>query len=350
MKKQAITEGLAKVMVYTSDKVSKDLPVFYNPVMKLNRDISILVLLGLNEKNLRATEIMAGSGIRALRFSKEIPRKIVKEIHANDGSAEAVSLIKKNMLLNKVSGKRVIVTKKDANMFLLESQGFEYIDIDPFGSPVPFLDSALKRISRGGILAITATDTAPLCGTYPKTCIRRYWSIPKKCGMMHELGLRILIRRVQLIGAQYDKALTPIFSFSTDHYFRVFFRNEKGKDDVDAIMKQQGMLENAGPLWLGQLWDFGLVKNMEKAAAKNRYDDALKLISIISKEANVPAAGFYDIHEVCSRIKTGIPKKDDLIEAVKSEEFLASETHFKGEGMRSTIPLEKLQKLIRGMK
>ena len=86
------------------------------------------------------------------------------------------------------------------------------------------LDSAIKRISRNGILAVTNTDTAALTGTYPKACIRKYWSMPKRDYMMHETGLRILIRKVQLVGMQYEKALYPIFSYFKDHYFRIFFQ------------------------------------------------------------------------------------------------------------------------------
>ena len=37
---------------------------------------------------------------------------------------------------------------------------FDYIDIDPFGSPNPFLAAAIGRITRNGIVAVTATDTA----------------------------------------------------------------------------------------------------------------------------------------------------------------------------------------------
>ena len=43
---------------------------------------------------------------------------------------------------------------------ILHSKGFDYIDLDPFGSPNIFLDSAVKRLGRNGILAVTATDTA----------------------------------------------------------------------------------------------------------------------------------------------------------------------------------------------
>ncbi len=346
MEKKVVAEGKAKVSVYTHSTISRELPVFYNPAMKLNRDISVLLLSCLGKKRLRIADIMAGSGVRSIRFALETPRGVVESIHANDGSQEAVTLIKKNIVLSNVKGKKITVTKKDANLFLLESEGFEYIDIDPFGSPVPFLDAACKRLSRNGMLAVTATDTAPLCGTYPKTCVRRYWSLPKKCGMMHELGLRILARRVQLIGAQYDKALIPVFSMSTEHYFRMFFINSKGKHDVDEVMKQHGMLSGAGPLWLGQLWDAALVKRMKHAAEKGEYADAHKLLDIIGQEAAILSAGFYDIHELCGKNKLGIPKRDVLIASIRKNGFLASVTHFKGEGIRSTIPNEKLIRIL----
>jgi tRNA (guanine26-N2/guanine27-N2)-dimethyltransferase len=347
MKKQVVVEGKARVIEYTSPIVSKDLPVFYNPVMKLNRDLSILLLSSFDMKKIRVADIMAGSGIRSVRFALETKKGAIEEIHSNDGSLEAVASIKKNIALNKIKKGKIFVSKKDANLFLLESEGFEYIDIDPFGSPVPFLDPALRRLSRGGILAVTATDTAPLCGTYPKTCLRRYWSTPKKCGMMHELGLRILIKRVQLIGAQFDKALVPIFSMSTEHYFRIFFVNEKGKNAVDSILKQHGMLEGAGPLWLGQLWDEQLTRSMKKLAGKNKYNEAEKLLEIIEQESSVHAAGFYDIHELCGKNRLNIPKREVLIDAIVKKGYAASVTHFKGEGIRSTIPEKELILLIR---
>lgn len=352
MKKQAITEGRAKVVEYTSSIVSKDLPVFYNPVMKLNRDISILLISAFGMKKMRVADIMAGSGVRDIRFAFEASKGTISEIHCNDGSAQAVTLIKKNIALNKLKSKKnlkIKISKKDANLFLLESEGFEYIDIDPFGSPVPFLDAAVRRLSRGGILAVTATDTAPLCGTYPKTCLRRYWSMPQKCGMMHEIGLRILARRVQLIGAQYDKALVPVFSLSTDHYFRIFFRNEKGKSAVDGVIKRHGMLGLAGPLWLGQLWDSQLVKKMGALAEKNKFTDAAKLLETIEKESVVSAAGFYDIHELCGKQRLNIPKRDLLILAIRKKGHNASATHFKGEGIRSTITEKELIEILRKM-
>ena len=39
-----ITEGKAKIKIFEEKKISKKLPIFYNPIMKFNRDISILLL------------------------------------------------------------------------------------------------------------------------------------------------------------------------------------------------------------------------------------------------------------------------------------------------------------------
>lgn len=50
---EEITEGLANLYVPKQKKISRKLPVFYNPVMKLNRDISILLLNSLPDKKLQ---------------------------------------------------------------------------------------------------------------------------------------------------------------------------------------------------------------------------------------------------------------------------------------------------------
>jgi tRNA (guanine26-N2/guanine27-N2)-dimethyltransferase len=149
-------------------------------------------------------------------------------------------------------------------LLLLTSRGFDYIDIDPWGTPNPYLDSACRRISRGGILAVTATDTSALCGTYPNACRRKYWALPKRDSNMHETGLRILIRKIQLVGAQYEKGLIPVYSYSREHYMRVFLRIEKGKSMVDRIIGFHDFLNGSGPLWTGKLWEEDLADKIFK--------------------------------------------------------------------------------------
>ncbi len=331
-------EGKAIIEIQKIEKISKDMPVFYNPIMKLNRDISILLLNSIENNKMRIALPLAGTGVRGIRFLKELKKSKIKEIHFNDNNKKATDLIKKNLKLNKIKSKAVI-SSNDANLFLLNSTGFDYIDIDPFGTPNPFLDSAVKRIARQGILAVTATDTGCLCGTFPKACIRKYWAIPKKSPIMHETGLRILIRKVQLIGSQNNKALTPIFSYSKDHYFRVFFKCEKGKEKADKIMEQHGMFNKTGPMWLGQLWDKKLAK---KLCERSELTDLSlkKLLKIINKESKINTVGFHDIHKLCKKYKLRIPKIEKLLKYGKR-------TIFNEYGIRTRLSKKKLIKIIK---
>jgi tRNA (guanine26-N2/guanine27-N2)-dimethyltransferase len=232
-----IVEGAAVAMVPTTQKVSKEMEVFYNPVMKLNRDISLLLLEVLGKERKRRTEWegftigspLAGSGIRECRMLVELSPETIKSIEINDYDEKAAELIKKNIVLNeqRLNCDEIEVSCTEASKFLLDSFGHGYIEIDPFGTPNPFLDAAVKRIQREGILAVTATDTSALSGTYEDSCRRKYWAKPMRNHLMHDVGLRILIRKVQLIGTQYEKSLIPIYSYAKDHYMRVFFLCQK---------------------------------------------------------------------------------------------------------------------------
>ena len=343
--KTIIQEGLAKIKVQRPKIVSKDMGVFYNPVMSINRDISVLLLNSINKTNMQIADPLAASGVRSIRFFKELNRNKIKKIYINDIDKDAVNSIKKNLKINKIknNNSKIKIYNEDANLFLLNSTGFDYIDIDPFGTPNFLIDSACKRLSRGGILAVTATDTSALCGTFPNACIRKYWAVPKKGDIMHETGLRILIRKAQMVAAQYDKALTPIFSYSKEHYMRTFLRNEKGKNKADEIVKLHGMFNGCGPMWLGKLWDKKLTNTMYKNLINNKILNKnkalIKFLSVIKDESKIDAVGFYDLN--------GISKKSKIKNKIKKSGYSVSDTHFKGEGIRSDIPYSEMISLMK---
>ncbi len=353
----SVIEGSIKINVKTSKIVSKNMDVFYNPVMELNRSLSVLLLNCVGNRNMQIGLPLSGSGVRGIRFLKELKKGKVKNVNLNDYDKNAIKSIKENLVLNKinVSSKKVAISNQDANLFLLNSCGFDYIDIDPFGTPNPFLDSAIRRISREGILGITATDTSALSGTYPNACLRKYWAKPLRGEIMHEIGLRILIRKCQLIGAQFDKALKPIYSYSKDHYMRVFFLCEKGKHKVDEILKKHDPFIDSGPIWMGKLWDeklagkmYGSYKKEVNGRFGSKEKELLGFLEIIKDESKIHTVGFFNIPVFVKKNKLNdIPKQELIVSAIKKKGYQVSETHFKENSLRSDVPSEKLVKIIK---
>ena len=179
-----------------SDYAPSKAPVFYNPVMELNRDISVLALQAYQRrtnKEISICEPLTSSGVRGVRFAAEIHG--VGKLLINDINMRAVKVAKHNVKLNNLE-KKVAVKHKDANC-LLSCHGaprkrFDVVDLDPFGSPVPYLDSAIRALRNNGLLALTATDLAPLCGVHSKACVRKYGGRPLRTEYCHELAVRLL--------------------------------------------------------------------------------------------------------------------------------------------------------------
>jgi hypothetical protein len=77
--------------------------------------------------------------------------------------------------------------------------GFPFqVDLDPYGSPSVFLDSAVQSITEGGLLMCTATDMAVLCGNNGEVCYSKYGAYPLRGKYCHEMALRILLASIEV--------------------------------------------------------------------------------------------------------------------------------------------------------
>ena len=103
--KTIINEGSARLKIAKTEKISKEMGVFYNPVMGMNRDISVLLLNSINKKNLQIADLLAATGVRSIRFLKELSKNKIKKIYINDYNKDAIRLIKQNLALNKIQFK-----------------------------------------------------------------------------------------------------------------------------------------------------------------------------------------------------------------------------------------------------
>lgn len=356
---QKIQEGNVRIFIYPG-KVSKKLKVFYNEEMRLNRDISTLVFrifARQAKKTLTVSDILAATGIRGLRYAKEADIKLI----LNDLNPSAIKLMKRNVLLNRVKAQ---ICNEDANVLLSKNKHkLDVIDIDPFGSPIDFIDSASRAISKEGLLAITATDTAPLSGTYPKTCLRRYGSKPLRGDIGHEVGVRILFNVLARELAKYDRAMTPLLCLGHKHYFRIWAKvkfskaeADKGlanigyiiycrkcgfrafsKNCVEKCMNCGAKLDFAGPLWTGKIFDSRICSSLIKESGN-------KIINQIYEESRANAL-FYDVHGLCKKYRCrAVPKVETVIEKLRKKGFEASRTHFLPTAVRTNADVKAILK------
>lgn len=373
-----VEEGLTKIEFPEYEKVSSAAPVFYNPHMELNRDLSILAIQVFQkeqEREINICDLFGGSGIRGIRYKKEIDG--VGEVSINDISETANHFERHNIELNDLSD--VEVYQHDASMFLRMKRGeFDVIDIDPFGTPSPFLDSAGYCSRRNSLLCVTATDTSALCGTYPEPCIRKYNSKPYKSEYCHETGIRILAGFVALTLSKYAKYIEVKMSHSTEHYMRLYLEVNKGSKKTDESLKNIGYISHcknclhrqtrnglaspiddvcpvcgekmvhAGPLWLGDIQDREFIQKMidETNYKKiNREKEALKLLNKCLIESGAPAT-FYDVHTICKSLKVSAPKFDLILDELKKEGFEAIKTHYNPLGIKSDAEIEDIKNIL----
>lgn len=354
--------------------VHAQMKVFYNPVMRSHRNISIVLLNALENQNMNIALPLAASGIRALRFLKELAPGKINHIFVNDHQEKFAKTFWENYQKNNFTPstkKKVTVSNDDASLFLLNQIKvkphpqnfcgyFDYIDLDPFGSPNPFLAAAIARVTRKGILAITATDTAALSGTYPGVTPRKYWATSLRNYLMHEIGIRILIRKVQLLGMQFDKALFPVLSYQKDHYYRIYFRSERGKKHCADILQEHnyflfnsptlaftisknnckdGYDHYAGPVWTGKLFERSLLQKMKR---DNPFEEEKKFLEILYHESKQDRPGFYDLHQVSKKYSVSCAKITEATSALS-----AVRTHFSVNGIKTELGVKELVQILR---
>lgn len=343
---------------------------FYNPGMALNRDLSLLLVAAAARtkgRELDVADALAGTGARSLRLAHELDVPLV--VHANDADPTALAALRRGAAANGVPEARLRTVHGDAHTFLA-SRRFDVVDVDPYGSPMPFLDAAVRATRHDGLLCVTATDTGALAGTYPRACRRRYdahhglhaWP------WRSEVGVRILAGAVVRAVARFDRVATPLLCVAHGHWMRVVARVQDGRKDADAALKQlmdvvpdadtgNGRLVRrapaeakawAGPLWGGALHDRDLTQALlavrpRQTLAKAKEVDAL--LPLLDREALAPP--FFLLPDRLQKTLGLPPRRDVLIDRLAAAGHAASRTHLDPQGVRTDASLAQLKTVWR---
>jgi len=388
---EIIKEGKVRVLVpkltaygvNPSDYAPSKAPVFYNPVMEFNRDLSVLAFKAYQHmvnREISICEPLTSQGIRGIRFAVEIEG--VKQVLISDINERAFKLAKHNIELNRLE-ERVAIEHRDANCVLScnssPKKRFDIVDVDPFGTPVPYLASAVRALRNQGLLALTATDLAPLCGVHAKACVRKYGGKPLRTEYCHELAVRLLAGCTATLAAKNDIGIRVVFSHSSEHYVRLYAQIAYGAEKADASVKTIGhilhcftclhrettqqpfvdlkcpkcgaKMDYAGPLWLGSIFDQQFIELMAKenqtVAFKNNAR-ITKLLYLTKQEASAPIT-YYVLDKLTGKLGLPSMSVEAFADKLRSAGFQAVQTHFNPRGIRTNATALTTHQLLKSL-
>ncbi|MCL5949987.1 MAG: tRNA (guanine(10)-N(2))-dimethyltransferase [Candidatus Bathyarchaeota archaeon] len=382
-KAQILVPDLKAYGVVPSDYAPSKAPVFYNPVMEFNRDLSVLVFRTYQKMvahEVGICEPLTSQGIRGIRYALEVDG--VTHVMASDINHHAYELAQHNIELNNLQDK-ITIKYGDANRLMSSNASpkkrFDIIDLDPFGTPVPYLDSAFRALKNKGLIAATATDLAPLCGVHAKACLRKYGGKPIRTEYCHEVAVRLLAGCMAKTAAQYDVGIQILFSHSSDHYIRVYAQIGYGAKKADESLKFTGYImhcfncmhreivyqpfgcptchecgakmDYTGPLWTGPIADQGFVERImaENQTVPLRNNAKInKLLTNIKNEANMPAT-YFVIDKLSGKDNLPAPSNKVFLETLQKAGFTATPTHFNPRGVKTNATATDMHKTLKDL-
>jgi tRNA (guanine26-N2/guanine27-N2)-dimethyltransferase len=369
MERILVEEGDTRFFVPQQDLLHAFPPstagIFYNRRMELNRDATVLFISNARPDNY--LDAMGATGVRGLRVASEcgIPVTI------NDRDPVAAGWIRENV---DFTGRDIDVTCGNIHT-LLSVQRFDAVDLDPYGSPAPYIDSAIRGTGR--FLLVTATDTAPLCGAHRKAGIRRYFANPVNTEYHAETGLRTLLGFIVRETVKYDRGIEPLFCFAREHYVRAHFRISSGAGRADEAVARIGYILQCcrcpqreerpgilpepepcracggktipiGPLWLGAVQDPLILSDMIASLPGFHLGTRPELMNLLSTlRDELPTSSFYDYHLLAKQAKISPGPIADLLECLREKGYGASRVHYSGTGVKTDAPAAVILDVMR---
>jgi tRNA (guanine26-N2/guanine27-N2)-dimethyltransferase len=207
-------------------------------------------------------DALAATGLRAIRYAKEIP--LATAITANDLSPTATAAIRLNLQHNGLAASPASSSPSSSSSSSSSSaastpvrvhtgnalalmyaapyaqppapQRFDVIDLDPYGTAAPFFDAAVQALADGGLLCATCTDPGVFASAgFPEKAVALYGGVPVKGFYSHEAGLRLILHAIAASAARYGLAVEPLLALSVDYYARVFVRVRRSPATVKCL-------------------------------------------------------------------------------------------------------------------
>ncbi|XP_049849099.1 tRNA (guanine(26)-N(2))-dimethyltransferase-like isoform X2 [Schistocerca gregaria] len=344
---------------------------------------------------------------------------------ANDLDVTATEAIARNRAHNKLDPSKLPISQLDASFLmqkishqerlhsttakqeLEEFQGFStnlnpiaVIDLDPYGSSAPFMDAAVGCIANNGLLALTCTDLAVLCGNYAESCFAKYGSMPpKRTQYCHELALRIVLGSLSMHAARHHRAIVPLVSFFADFYVRIFVQVVRCGGELQRVPSRLGYVyqcaschawntqpvghcvssdrkppnnlhfhqanaptvpsrcehcdgcwKMSGQIWLDPIhqkdWIARALEHLESNSSMYHTAPRMRgMFTCMQEELNIPF--YYSLSQLSNMLHLQTPKLDSVLSALIRQNYEVSGTHCQPGAFKTTAPYSAVLDVMR---
>ncbi len=358
---------------------------FFREQSRPARDLSVLLAADQacgvgQERGLRWLDLMAGCGIRSLRWGLEAAGRCAfsPEIWVNDADPDRSAVLKSNMKRLEQKGCPLHLFVQSAERLLtrawLDGDRFDLIDLDAFGSPSALIQPALMALQPEGVLFLASTDGRSPTGHDRSGAIRRLGAAARVHPASWELALRHQIGFVARQAWMLGHGLEPLLSFSDGRTFRTAVRllpqhveaelNSLGllaRCDVCGNQQVQSLLRLRaweaclcpsgsehllihGPLWLGPLQGLDFLRRLSDASVPVAGATG-RLLHRLLADSGSPAR-VWSTAELASRLGlSGPPSVSALVQALRDAGQLASVSGVMGGQIRTNADLQMLLQL-----
>lgn len=340
-------------------------------------------------EGLNVLDLMAGCGIRALRYGLEAG---AARVWANDADADRLPWLRRNLAPLREQGLPLRCTARTAQKLLahclLSEQRFDLLDLDAFGCPAALVPLALEALQFGGVLYLASTDGRSPTGHDRRAAIRSLGAAARAHPASWELALRLQIAVVARAAWAQGHGIRPLFSFSEGRTFRTAIqllrrpepRQEEqlgllahchscGEQFSQSLLRlrpwracacqpssgvapdgpaQAAPLAISGPLWLGPLQHPPTLAALERRAMQLPPEwcarSSRRLLAALLADPGVPLS-CWPTAELGRRLGGGPPATEALLSALRADGFTALRSGLMAGYVRSDAPWPRVLKL-----
>ena len=347
---------------------------FFRPESRPSRDLGVLLARQLCQQQepparLRVLDLMAGCGIRALRYGLEAA---ATEVWANDADPDRLPALRANLA---VLEERCSVGQQKAQSLLAgclqRQQRFELVDLDAFGCPSALLPLAIEAVACPGVLYLASSDGRSPTGHDRRAAIRSLGASARAHPASWELALRLQLGSQARAAWALGRGLEPLLAFSEGRTFRTAVRITRrpapraeeqlgliahchgcGDQQVQSLLKlgqwppcccpagETPALAISGPLWIGPLQDPQLLAAMAGDAANTPNTlgpGGRRLLTQLQADPGLPAR-CWPTAEIGRRLGSGPPRLEALVNALRRQGWASGGSGVMAGQLRSAAP------------